>query len=110
MDPQEEGEEVELDSSKDEEYNGPPDAEFAENGSSELMPKSQLGGEESSEGPYRGCRILAWWQDVSKPDQGWWVKVFVDGQYKWVPHQEVSAPVPKRPRSEDGAVDGSGKS
>ena len=108
MKPQEEGEEVELDSSKDPGYNGQPDAKFAENGSSDGVPKSQLGCDESGEGQYQGCRILEWWQDVTKPDQGWWVKVFVDGQYKWVPHQEVSAPVPKRPRSENGTVDGSG--
>ena len=107
MEPQEDGVEVESDSSKDEEYNGPPDAEFAENGSSELIPKSQLGGEDSSAGQYKDCRIIAWWQDVTKPDQGWWVKVFVDGQYKWVPHQEVSSPSPKKPRTEDGAVNGS---
>ena len=50
------------------------------------------------EGPYQNCRILAWWQDVHKPEQGWWVKVFVDGQYKWVPYQEVYAPAAKRRR------------
>ena len=88
MDPQEECEEVELDSSKDEEYNGPPDAEFAENGSSELIPKSALGCDDSSEGPYKGCRIIEWWQDDNKI---WWVKVRVDGQYQWVPHSEVSS-------------------
>ena len=88
MDPQEECEEAESDSSKDEDYNGPPDAEFAENGSSELIPKSAPGGEESSEGPYKGCRIIEWWQDANN---SWWVKVRVDGQYKWVPHQEVSS-------------------
>ena len=107
MDPQEGCEEVELDSSKDEEYNGPPDAELAGNGSSELTPKSALGCDDSSEGPYKGRRIVEWWQDVNKPEQGWWVKVRVDGQYKWVPHQEVSSPSPKRQRSEDGAVNGS---
>ena len=80
MDPQEECEEGESDSSKDEEYNGPPDAEFAENGNSELIPKSTLGCDDSSEGPYKGCRITAWWQDVNKPEQGRWVKVRVDGQ------------------------------
>ena len=50
------------------------------------------------EGPYQNCRILAWWQDVHKPEQGWWVKVFVDGQYKWVPYQELYAPASKRRR------------
>ena len=88
MEPQEECEEVELDSSKDEEYNGPPDAEFAENASSELIPKSAIGSEDSNEGPYKGCRIIEWWQDDNKI---WWVKVRVDGQYQWVPHSEVSS-------------------
>ena len=86
MEPQEGGVEVDSDTSEDEDYNGPPDAEFAENGSSELLPKSAFVGEDSSEGPYKGCRILEWWQDANK---SWWVKVLVDGQ--WVPYQEVSS-------------------
>ena len=107
MEPQEGGVEVDSDTSEDEEYTGPPDAEFTENGSSELIPKSALGGEDSSEGPYKGCRIIQWWQGANN---SWWVKVRVDGQYKWVPHQEVSAPAPKRPRGEDGVADGPGRS
>ena len=87
MEPQKGGGEVDSDTSEDEGYNGPPDAEFAENGSSELLPKSAFVGEESSEGPYKGSH-LEWWQDANK---NWWVKVRVDGQYKWVPHHEVSS-------------------
>ena len=104
MEPQEEGGEVESDSPKWEVSDGPPDAEFAENGSSELIPKSAIlkstenQSDSISGGPYQNCRILAWWQDVHKPEQGWWVKVFVDGQYKWVPYQEVYAPASKRRR------------
>ena len=64
----------------------------------ELIPKSAFGGEYSSEGPYKGCRIIEWWQDANT---SWWVKVRVDGQYKWVPYQEVSSPSPKQQRSEE---------
>ena len=71
MDQQEGGEEVDSDTSEDEEYTGPPHAEFAENGSSEFIPKSAIGSEDSNEGPYKGCRIIAWWQDVTKPEHGW---------------------------------------
>ena len=88
MDQQEGGEEVDSDTSEDEEYTGPPHAEFAENGSSELIPRSAIGSEDSNEGPYKGCRIIEWWQDDNKV---WWVKVCVDGQYQWVPHSEVSS-------------------
>ena len=104
MEPQAECEEVESDSPKWEVSDGPPEAEFAENGSSELIPKSAIlnstenQSDSIKEGPYQNCRILAWWQDVHKPEQGWWVKVFVDGQYKWVPYQEVYAPAAKRRR------------
>ena len=88
MDQSEGGEKVDSDTSEDEEYTGPPEAEFAENGSSELIPRSAIGSEDSNEGPYKGCRIIEWWQDDNKV---WWVKVRVDGQYQWVPHSEVSS-------------------
>ena len=79
MEPQKECMVGDLDSNEDPNYRGPPDAEFAENGSSKGVRKSQPyhGWDEHGRGYFHGYKIIAWWRDGEQPKQGWWVKVAI---------------------------------
>ena len=113
MEPQKECMVGDLDSDEDPNCRGPPDAEFAENGSSEGVPKSHPfhDWDEHSCGYYQGYKIVPWWRGGKQPNQGWRVKIATSGSgpehHEWRPYQDLGVPEPERRRGEkDGGVNG----